>query len=480
MSDELLPYYNRELAYIRTSGGEFAEKYPKIAGRLRLTHTGSQDPHVERVLEGFAYLCARIRHKLDDDFPEITDAMLGVLYPHYQAPTPSMAVVQFNVDRTQAELTSGYEVPRGTPLDTEPVDGEPLPLSRRATTPTLWPILGGNCRTARPTVRAPATRSLAQAPAVVHLRLATFSDAVKFGQFRCESLRFFLHAGEAHNIYQLYELLVATTRCEIALACSPRDPKPFVLPKTALVPSDSPATRRSCRFRSDRSSVIDCSRSFSPSRKSFSLSTCTGIDPRYLAHVGNRSTCSFTSTARRRSWSGRFRATRSGWDALRPSICLRCEPILSCSAIRARSIGSFPTAPADAAEIYSIDKVFATSPGGEQASFTPFYSFKHAVDRVEQNTFWYASRRPKLCRGRRAWTRKRPARRCTCRSSISNFSPSVPDNWTVELEVTCVNRDLPRRLPFGGGRPELDLTGGKGPISRGLRHPPHTDAPAAA
>ena len=95
MSEELLPYYNRELAFIRRLGAEFAERHPKIAGRLRLGPDAADDPHVERMIEAFAYLNARTRHKLDDDFPEITDAMLGVLYPHYQAPVPSMAVVQF-------------------------------------------------------------------------------------------------------------------------------------------------------------------------------------------------------------------------------------------------------------------------------------------------------------------------------------------------------------------------------------------------
>jgi type VI secretion system protein ImpG len=74
MSDELLPYYNRELAFIRRLGKEFAEAYPRIAGRLRLGPDGSEDPHVERMIEAFAYLNARTRHKLDDDFPEITDA----------------------------------------------------------------------------------------------------------------------------------------------------------------------------------------------------------------------------------------------------------------------------------------------------------------------------------------------------------------------------------------------------------------------
>ena len=132
-----------------------------------------------------------------------------------------------------------------------------------------------------------------------------------------------------------------------------------------------------------------------------------------------------------------------------------------------------------AVEIYSIDKVFATSPGGEQFEFAPFYSFKHAVDRAEQNTFWYASRRPNI-----AESEDRGEEEASTELYLSlvdlNFSPSVPDDWTVDLEVTCVNRDLPRRLPFGGGRPELDLTGGKGPISRVVcvTHPTPTRRPA--
>jgi len=86
MSDELLTYYNEELKFLRLMGAEFAVKHSKIAGRLRLSTDGSDDPHVERIIEAFAYLNARIRHKLDDDFPEIVDSLLGVLYPHYQNP----------------------------------------------------------------------------------------------------------------------------------------------------------------------------------------------------------------------------------------------------------------------------------------------------------------------------------------------------------------------------------------------------------
>src|SRR6516162_11356393 len=104
MSDDLLPYYNRELSYLRRHAARFAEAHPKVAARLRLGPDGSEDPHVERLLQGFAYLTARVRHKLDDEFPEVTQAILGVLYPHYLAPIPSFAIVQLDLDEGQNEL----------------------------------------------------------------------------------------------------------------------------------------------------------------------------------------------------------------------------------------------------------------------------------------------------------------------------------------------------------------------------------------
>ncbi|MEX2138948.1 MAG: type VI secretion system baseplate subunit TssF [Pirellulales bacterium] len=477
MGDELLPYYNRELAYIRTSGGEFAKKYPKIAGRLRLTQSGSQDPHVERVLEGFAYLCARIRHKLDDDFPEITDAMLGVLYPHYQAPIPSMGVVQFHLDRTQAELTAGYQVPRGTPLETEPVDGEHCHYKTCYDT-TLWPFHVETAGLYGRPYEAPATRSSAQAPAVVHLRLATFSEAVAFGRFGCTSLRFFLRAGEAQNVYQLYELLFNNT-LEIALAGSPRDNKPLVLPKTAL---------QAVGFARNEAVLPFSQRSFAGYRllseffsfpEKFLFVELTGIDPRYLQHVGNRLEIYFylnrtSPDLERQVTNDTFRL---GCTPMVNLFHMRADPfVLSQTQTEYRII---PDARRPAAvEIYSIDKVFATSPGGDQVEFAPFYSFKHAVDHAEQNTFWYASRRPNL-----ADVDERGEADASTEMYLSlvdlNFTPTIPAEWTIDLEITAINRDLPRRLPFGGGRPELELPGGKGPISQALcvTHPTPTHRP---
>ncbi|HEY3454189.1 MAG TPA: type VI secretion system baseplate subunit TssF, partial [Bryobacteraceae bacterium] len=99
MRDDLLFYYERELTYLRRMGAEFAQKYPKIAGRLLLEAGKCEDPHVERLLEGFSFLAARVHLKLDDEFPEIVEAMFNILYPHFLRPIPSMSVVQFHLDR---------------------------------------------------------------------------------------------------------------------------------------------------------------------------------------------------------------------------------------------------------------------------------------------------------------------------------------------------------------------------------------------
>ena len=117
MRDELLLYYENELSYLRQLGAEFAQKYPKIAGRLVLEADKCEDPHVERLLEAFAFLAARVHLKIDDEFPEITEALLSILYPHYIRPVPSMCVVQMHTDAEQSGMASPQKVPRGTVLN---------------------------------------------------------------------------------------------------------------------------------------------------------------------------------------------------------------------------------------------------------------------------------------------------------------------------------------------------------------------------
>src|SRR5215471_9440061 len=108
MADELLTYYEQELNFLRQMSAEFAKTYPKIASRLLLGEDRGEDPHVERLVQAFAFLAARIHGKIDDEFPEITEALLNVLYPHYLAPLPSMSLVQFVLDPDREKLTDGY------------------------------------------------------------------------------------------------------------------------------------------------------------------------------------------------------------------------------------------------------------------------------------------------------------------------------------------------------------------------------------
>src|SRR5215218_8060897 len=112
MRDDLLYYYERELAFLRRMGAEFAERYPRVAGRLQLEPSKCEDPHVERLIEAFAFLAARVHLKIDDDFPEVSEALLGVLYPHYVRPLPSMTIAELELDPEPGKITVGHHVPR--------------------------------------------------------------------------------------------------------------------------------------------------------------------------------------------------------------------------------------------------------------------------------------------------------------------------------------------------------------------------------
>ena len=115
-------------AYLRKLAAEFAEQHPKIAGRLRLSGEATDDPHVERLLQGFAFIAARIHRKLDDDFPELTQGLLEVLYPHYLAPIPSMAIVEL---AAKPDLASPLEVEAGNLDRRGSGAGRKLPLPHR-------------------------------------------------------------------------------------------------------------------------------------------------------------------------------------------------------------------------------------------------------------------------------------------------------------------------------------------------------------
>jgi type VI secretion system protein ImpG len=193
----LLDYYNAELTYLHTVGSEFAAAHPQVAARLRLGAHECADPHVERLIESFAFLTARLQRTLDLEVPGISSALLEVLYPNYLDPVPPMSVAEFEVDPSQGRLSSGYQVPSGTPLFAEMGAGE---VCRFRTT---YPVSLQPLRVVEAKVEAAAEYGLHSAVQVVRVRLE--GVGVPISEVRPSTLRFYL--ADETTAPQLYELL---------------------------------------------------------------------------------------------------------------------------------------------------------------------------------------------------------------------------------------------------------------------------------
>ena len=215
MRDDLLLYYERELSFLRRMGAQFAEQYPKIASRLNLEPDKCEDPHVERLLEAFAFLAARVHLKIDDEFPEITEALLSIIYPHFIRPVPSMTVVDFRMNPAQAQIGAGLKIDRGAVLSSRPVAGVPCKF-RTCYDAYLWPVSVVAAEWKSPDRLQPAIKS-AEAVAALRVELRRWRD-LTFEKAPPDPLRFFLN-GESSLIHTLYELL-----CSRVVQILVRDP----------------------------------------------------------------------------------------------------------------------------------------------------------------------------------------------------------------------------------------------------------------
>jgi type VI secretion system protein ImpG len=459
MSDELLPYYNRELAFIRRLGAEFAETHPKIAGRLRLGPDAAGDPHVERLIEAFAYLNARTRHKLDDDFPEIAEAMLGVLYPHYQQPVPPMAVAQFVLDRRQGELTSGYAIPAGSPLETDSIEGEPCRF-RTSYPVTLWPFELVSAELKGQPFSAPAVSYSSKAAAVLRLVFRCLAKTMNFSQLSIQNLRFYLH-GQSQHVFPIYEMLFNNV-LGVAMAESPADREPAFLRPNCL---------RQVGFERDEGILPYPARSFLGYRllteyfafpQKFLFFDITGLDSKTLKKAGNQ--LEVFIYLNRTSTDLEQNATadmfRMGCSPIVNLFKQRAEPIALTQAQTEYRIAPDARRPLSF-EIYSVDRVTAVSPNNDQIEYKPFYSFKHAALEREQTAFYHAVRRSS---GSETGSRDRGSEVFLMPVDLK-FSPAAAADWTLDVETTCLNRDLAPRLTFAEGHASLRLTAG-GPLER--------------
>src|SRR5471032_2543232 len=218
-ADDLLSYYRRELDYVRQAGREFARLHPQTAARLELGGMESPDPHVERLIESFAFLAGRLRRDLDNEFPQIAGALLESLHPNFTAPIPSMTVVRFAIDAAQGKASAGRTVARDTPLMAsgwrERVAGaaDEVPCQFRTCSPlTLWPI-DVSAAAIEDASLHPALAGRADIACVLRLRLSCQGD-IAFGAAEgCidpQRLRFHLY-GDWAQVNPLYQLLL----CEL-------------------------------------------------------------------------------------------------------------------------------------------------------------------------------------------------------------------------------------------------------------------------
>ena len=210
MDPRLLDYYERELQHIREMGAEFAQAYPKIASRLGMETLECADPYVERLLESFAFLAARVQLKLDAEFPTFTQHLLDMVYPDYLGQTPSMAVTRFDPDISMGALKEGFLVPRDSELEGQQGPEQQTACHyRTAQDVTLWPLRIEQAEYIANTATLPAIPRPAHRPAAkagLRLRLETLGDA-NFSELALDSLPVFLQ-GTDELPMQIYEQLL--------------------------------------------------------------------------------------------------------------------------------------------------------------------------------------------------------------------------------------------------------------------------------
>ncbi|MGE4481425.1 type VI secretion system baseplate subunit TssF [Acidocella sp.] len=443
MADSLLPYFNQELTAIRHLAAEFAQAHPKIAGRLRLSPDTVDDPHVARLLDGVAFLSARAQARLDDEFPELTDTLLDILYPHYLAPFPSCAITQFTA---KPDLATQVDIPPGFELETEAVRGQSCRY-RTANHLTLWPVKLESARLTGLPFTAPVNNLANGAVAVLRLVLTTLNPDVTFSQLGMDRLRLFLRGGPAASL-QLYELMAAHT-IGVALADTPGDLSPVLLPKTAIqevgfAPEDALLPWPARSFEGFRL----LSEYFAFPQK-FMFLDLTGLDAKTLVQESNKLEIFLYLN---RTSSELERTVDADMFALgcTPIVNLfpqRCEPVaLDHTTTEYRVL---PDARRSSVmEVWSVSSATEIRQDGTTRPFHPFYRLSHtAVQTSNESGSYLVSRRDG------------PTNIGGTDSFISlfdtGFDPDAKLDSVLSVKALCLNRDLPSDLPFGGGRPSM-------------------------
>jgi type VI secretion system protein ImpG len=456
--EKLLPHYERELAFLHAAAKDFSAMYPRVAGQLHMAGDSS-DPHVERLIQSFALLSARIQKRLDDDFPLFTESLIEVLYPHYLRPFPSCSVAQFDIGAGASQMTQGSVVERGTVLNTRPVRGVTCKF-RTAYDVHLLPLRLSSA-SFRSVLNAPDGTPLPrQATSVLSLTLELVSPQAQWDQLGTDTLRLHL-SGDTSQVTVLREALCGRVVGSLlqTQATGPWQAAPESLP-------------RAVGFAENQSLIDFDARSHAAYRlltEYFAFpEKFNFIDlpwPKALAQSKARQVTLHFAMAgiRGESDEARLLETISARNLL-----TGCTPVVNLFSQRADPIrithtsDRYPVLPdgrrAHGHEVYSIDKVFRvhqTPQGDEVQEFRPFFALQHdALLATGESAarYWVAHRDDTLA-----------ARSPGYETEISivdiNFDPAEIQTDTLSIEVKATNRDLPSQLTVGQAGGDLFLEG---------------------
>ena len=466
MDPRLLKYYNHELQHIREMAGEFALEYPKIAGRLGLDSFECADPYVERLLEGFAYLSARVQLKVDAEFPRFTQHLLDMVYPHYLAPTPSMAVVQCQPDLLEGSLNEGFVIPKATALRSQLGKGEQTACEyRTAHDLTLWPVelIEAEYLNGIGAVANLGVPSLPGLKAGIRLRLKT-TAGLTFNQLTLNNLPLYLR-GTGELPMQIYEQLLANSLAVVVQPVNRPVAWQHLIKQAAVLPLG---------FAEDEALLPYTPRSFQgyrllqeyfafPERYMFvqltqlqaALTQCVDneVDIIILLNRSNPRLINEIDISR---------------------FALFCTPAINVFPKRADRIHLtnqtneyhiIPdrTRPLDY-EVYQIRDVTGFgSTSDEQLAFLPFYQAGSDTSQQRQRAYYSVMRLPRVVSAKQKLQGPRSSyvgNEVYVAIVDSNEAPFKSDLRQLGLELLCTNRDLPLQLPLGIGKTDFTIQTG--------------------
>jgi len=481
VDNRLKRYYERELRHLRENAGEFAEEFPKIAGRLGLSKMECADPYVERLLEGFAYLAARVQVKLDAEFPRFTQHVLESVFPQYLAPIPSMAVVAIKPDLDDNGLASGYPVPRGTPMRSNIGKGENTPCYyTTAHDVTLWPVelieAGYHSRDLG-TLDLPRNLPGTQMPRAA-IRLALKCTAgLNFAQTEMDTLDLFLTGGDQTPM-RMYEQLLAHATAIVGRP--PGKPPAWVEvmdPVTGQPAGNPPgpggprAMIRRIGYEDTEALLPYPHRAFHGYRllqeyfafpQRFLFVRLTGLHRLVKKCMGNRLDLFITLAKEDANIESAVTAN---------NIRLFCTPAINLFprvADRIHITDKFPehqlvvdrTRPLDF-EVYETKRVTGYAAiANDEVEFRSFYATRDQDRGHGRGAYYTTNRVPRTLSAKERRHGRRssyPGTEVYISLVDSMNAPFSSDLRQVGCECLCTNRDLPIDMPIGAGRTDFSL-----------------------